>query len=642
MATQVRSPGWLVRPGLMVAVLIGCGRSETPSTRPVRAPDPAAASPAAAFADVARETGLDFQHENGMSGARYMVEMVGPGAALLDFDHDGDLDVFLVQGQPLGPEVDVQDSRHPRHRLFRNNLRPTDPSRGEPTPELSFTDISTEVGLHFSDYGMGVAAGDYDGDGWVDLFVTTFGVNRLLRNAGGTSFTDVTEEAGLAHEPAWSTSAAWVDYDRDGRLDLFVCRYLIWDYTRHKTCLSPAGKRDYCGPSAFVPARSKLYRNLGEGRFEDVARASKIESLPGAALGVVTLDVNDDGWTDLFVANDGMANHLWINRQDGTFQNESALRGCAVNAQGAPEANMGLIAADFRNVGRPDLFITHLKNEHATYYENLGGGQFADVTARSGLDATTRAFTGFGTVALDYDNDGWLDLFAANGEVRIIDTQVRPEIPLPMRQTCLLLKNQGTQPLRFRPETEGEFLQVEEVGRGLAAGDLDNDGDLDLVVANNAGPTRLLRNLVGQRRAWLGLQILEGPPQSPRDAIQARVEIERVGGGKLTRWCATDGSYLSAHDPRVLFGLGDDTRVERVVVTWPDQVREEFSVPELNRYHTLLRGTGREPESVTQRGPAADTVRAGQAERRPTAGTGARTAEGGPAGADESTGGERR
>jgi hypothetical protein len=580
-----------------LAALAGCAeRAKTGNPLDNTPGTPTAVSPVA-FRDVAADTGLQFVHDNGMSGERYMVEMVGPGAALFDFDRDGDLDVFLVQGQPLGPDVKGDDPGHPRHRLFRNNLIPADPSQAADSPHLSFTDISDEAGLTFSDYGMGVAAADYDADGWTDLYVTTFGVNRLLRNTGRGMLEDVTEAAGLNDEPAWSTSAAWLDFDRDGRLDLFVCRYLIWDYTRHKTCLSPAGKRDYCGPNAFVPARSRLYRNLGGGRFEDVSRSSKIQTVQGAALGVVTFDANEDGWMDLFVANDGMANHLWINRQDGTFQNESAVRGCAVNAQGSPEANMGLIAADFRNVGRHDLFITHLKNEHSTYYENLGEGQFADVTARSGLDASTRAFTGFGTVALDFDNDGWLDIFAANGEVRIIDEQVRPGIRLPMRQKCLLLRNQGTKPIRFRPVTEGDFLQMEEVGRGLAAGDLDNDGDLDLVVANDSGPTRLLRNEVGHSRAWLGLRVVEGTAEVPREAVHAGVEVERVGGDRLTRWCATDGSYLSASDPRTLFGLGDDTALKRVVVTWPDQVREEFPPPELNRYHTLRRGTGTTLES---------------------------------------------
>jgi hypothetical protein len=528
-----------------------------------------------------------------------MPEMVTPGIALLDYDRDGDLDVFLVQGRPFGPDATPDEAAHPGHRLFRNEWIPTpnlsDPARGPNAaerPTLWFTDVSEQAGLGFSDYGMGVATGDYDGDGWVDLYLTTYGKNRLLRNTGRGTFEDVTRAAGLESESGWSTSASWVDYDRDGQLDLFVCRYLLWSFEEHKDCRSPAGNIDYCGPHAFTPARSRLYRNLGGGRFEDVSRTSRIASAAGAALGVVAADVDGDGWVDLFVANDGMPNHLWINQHDGRFLNDATPRGCAVNAQGDPEANMGLIAADFRNIGRMDVFITHLKNEHSTYYENLGEGQFADVTARVGLDASTRAFTGFGTVPIDFDNDGWLDIFAANGEVRIIDAQVEAGVALPMRQTCVLLRNQGTRPLRFEPVRGGDFLKREEVGRGLAAGDLDNDGDLDLVVGNNAGPTRLLINDVGQDRHWLGLRVRQGTPEAPREALHALVQVERLDGSRLTRRCATDGSYLSASDPRVVFGLNQETAVKRIVVTWPDQVREEFSPLDVDRYHDLWRGTG--------------------------------------------------
>jgi hypothetical protein len=543
--------------------------------------------------DAAAEAGLVFQHLNGMTGQRYMVEMIGPGVALLDFDRDGDLDVFLVQGRNLGADAAPDDPGQPRHRLFRNDwIGPESEASSGAPQRLKFTDVSEPAKLTFSDYGMGAAAADYDGDGWTDLFVTTFGTNRLLRNTGRGTFDDVTAAAGLLTERAWHTSASWVDFDQDGRLDLFVCRYLLWDYSTHKVCKSPAGEVDYCSPNAFEPARSLLYRNLGEGRFEDVSRPSKIGTQRGAALGVIAVDVDADGWVDLFVANDGMANHLWMNQRDGTFREEAALRGCAVNAMGKAEANMGLIAADFRNVGRPDLFITHLRHEHSTYYENLGEGQFADVTTRARIDASTRQFTGFGTVPLDFDNDGWLDIFSTNGEVKVIDTQLAAGIPLPMRQKCLLLRNAGQVPVRFDPMKTGQSLEMEEVGRGLAAGDLDNDGDLDLVVANAAGPTRLLVNDVGHQRNWLGLWLREGTAQSPRDALRAVVRVDRLDGTSLYRRCAADGSYLASSDPRVQFGLGNDAAVRRVVVTWPDQYREEFPPPQINRYNELWRGTG--------------------------------------------------
>ncbi|MFN0053943.1 MAG: CRTAC1 family protein [Planctomycetales bacterium] len=545
--------------------------------------------PRAAFRDVAEEAGLRFHHDNGMTGERLMVEMVGPGSALLDYDRDGDLDLFLVQGCRLGADSPPDPVRGPWHRLFRNDL--TKDSTGKPI--VRFTDVSDEAGLKYCDYGMGVVAGDYDRDGWTDLYLTCFGANRLLRNTGHGGFEDQTAAAIVAGDGGWSSSGAWVDVDRDGWLDLFVCRYLEWDYTKHKRCSSPGGKADYCGPRSFEPARSRLYRNLGNGTFEDVSRASRVSSQAGAALGVVCADVTQDGWPDLFVANDGMVNHLWINQRDGTFREEATPRGCAINSEGMTEANMGVIAADFHNRGRMDLFITHLKNEHATFYENQGEGLFADMTMSLGLDAPTRPFTGFGTGALDYDNDGWLDIFAANGEVRINDAQWQAGVKLPMRQRSLLFHSRGGLPLRFEEIREGAFLKVEEVGRGAALGDIDNDGDTDIVVSNAAGPVRLLLNDVGQDQHWLGLRLLEGSPEARIEAYGAVCQVDCGDGRSQWRRCAADGSYLSSSDPRVLFGLGTNPEVPRVVVTWPDGVQEEWQNLAVDRYHELVRGTGR-------------------------------------------------
>jgi hypothetical protein len=540
------------------------------------------------FRDVAEEVGLHFRHVNGMTGQFYMPEMVGSGVAVFDYNNDGKLDIFVVQGGPIGPGQKPDPVRGPRHRLFRNDMEVL--PGGERV--LKFTDVTEEAGLNFADYGMGVAAADFDGDGWIDLYITCYGRNRLLHNNGNGTFTDVTDQAGVGCG-GWSTSAAWVDFDRDGRPDLFVCQYLEWSFTNHQVCRTPAGAKNYCGPISFPRARSRLFRNLGNGRFHDVSLASGIQSKAGAALGVVAADLTEDGWPDLLVANDGMANFLWINQRNGTFKDEALERGCALNCKGEAEANMGVIVADFTNGGRDDLFITHLHGEKSTFYRNLGKGLFADETARYGLDAPTRPFTGFGTGALDYDNDGFLDIFSVNGEVRILDEQVRAGVELPMRQRCQLFHNQGGNRLHFEEIRLGEALQVEEVGRGAAFGDLNNDGAIDIVVTNNNGPIRLLLNQVGQKHHWLGLRLVDGPPGRHRDVLGAIATIERPGQPTLRRRCATDGSYCSSSDPRVLFGLGDATAVSRVRVAWPDGLVEDWPGLAIDRYHEVVRGTGR-------------------------------------------------
>jgi hypothetical protein len=537
----------------------------------------------AAFRDAAEETGLTFRHQNGMTGKRYMLEVNGPGVALLDYDNDGDLDVFLVQSGPIGGA----DSSGARCRLFRNDLRMENGRR-----RLKFTDVTVAAGLDLSLYGQGAVAGDFDHDGWVDLFVTAYGRNHLLRNQGNGTFVDVTTAAGVAGDDVWHTSAAWVDFDRDGFLDLFVCQYIQWGVATHRTCRSRTGAPDYCGPQVFPKTSSSLYRNLGDGKFADVSAESGVAAKSGAALGVIASDIDADGLPDLFVTNDGMANFLWRNRGNGTFAEEGMLHGVALNGNGEAEANMGIIAADFANHGLIDLFVTHIRGEHSTFFRNLGGGQFEDSTSAAGLDAATRPFTGFGTVAVDYDNDGWLDIFAANGEVRVIDAQARAGDPMPIRQRAYLFRNLGGERTSFAEVTNGDFLKIEDIGRGVAVGDLDNDGWLDIIVANNNGSTRLLLNQSAERHVWIGFRLVQGPPGHRVDAIGAVATLHRQGRPSQTRRVAADGSFLSSSDPRAHFGLGDSPAYDAVTVKWPDGSEEEWRGLPPGRYHELARGGG--------------------------------------------------
>ncbi|MEE9131705.1 MAG: CRTAC1 family protein [Phycisphaerales bacterium] len=582
---------------LIVAVVIvaGCdgARSESGSSdgNPTQESASAEASRRSAvlFRDVTDEVGIDFVHFIGATGNYYFPEIMGAGVALLDFDNDGDLDIYALQGAMVLPDESIDQSIFPpqcplppRNRLYRNDLV-VEP---DGTRRLRFTDVTAESGVGDLGYAMGCAVGDYDNDGDDDIYVTNHGSNVLLRNNGDGTFSDVTVAAGV-DDSRWSTSAAFVDYDNDGSLDLYVANYAAFTDDVYRVCRSPSGDRAYCAPVVYRGVSDSLFHNLGDGTFENVSESSGIASTDGHGLGVTGADFDRDGRIDIYVANDGDANHLWHNRGDGTFQDIALLAGTALNGDGTPEAGMGVTVADFDGDGDEDIFIAHLLGETNTLYVNQGNGMFDDATFRLKLGHPGRQMTGFGTHFFDYDNDGRLDLVVVNGAVAKLPSQTGQPHPY-------LMANQ-----LFRGTASGDFEDVStqagpafamlESSRGLAVGDLDLDGGVDLVVANNNGRLRVLRNEVAHRGHWLRAKVVA--TSGNRGGIGALVSMSQ-GDETIIARVHTDSSYCSASDASTCFGLGSNTAAITLTVRWPGGEQERWSNIQVDSTVTLQQGSG--------------------------------------------------
>lgn len=547
---------WLVV--VSTALLTGCAAHET------------AKSSSESFREASAETGLDFRHFTGATGDFYMPEIVGAGVALIDYGGDGDLDVYLIQGSFINPAKKLADALYPPsknwkpgNRLFRNNLIPAG--------KLTFTDVTDQAGVGSVGEGMGVAVGDYNNDGFPDIYVTNFGRNILYRNNGNGTFTDVTKEAGV-EDDQWSTSAAFCDLDGDGKLDLFVAHYVNFPVNANPHCRNEAGERDCCGPKVFHPVPSRLYHNLGNGRFEDITAKAGINAAYGAGLGAACADFNRDGKMDLYVANDQNANILWINKGNLQFEDQSLLAGAAYNGEGRALSGMGIAVGDIDNHGSEDILVTNLMGETNSLFRNPGNGFFNDATAEYGISAPSLPFTGFGVDWLDYDNDGFLDLYTVNGSVETVIAKGGTPCPYTMKNR--LFHNEGGRKFIDVSDVSGPALQLEAVGRGLAAGDLNNDGRIDMIATNNNGKPWLLLNQDRSKYHWL-LVGLEGV-KTNRQGLGAEVGVLRKGQKTLWRRSHPDGSYASSGDPRVHFGLGNDPRIDGVVARWVGGGTEMF------------------------------------------------------------------
>ena len=521
--------------------------------------------PEVQFTDITQSARIEFQQENSATSSKYLVETMGGGVALLDYDNDGRLDIFLTNGariddpMPAGKLPDKSEHKF-WNRLYHQNADGT------------FTDVTEKAGLTGMPqgyYGMGVAVGDYDNDGFEDIYVTGYGGNTLYHNNGDGTFTDVTKAAGVGAS-GWSASAGFFDYDNDGKLDIFVTRYIDWTFETNRYCgEQKPGYRAYCHPDNYSGVSNILYHNNGDGTFTDVSAKAGIANPNGKGLGVSFADYDGDGFTDIFVANDSVQCFLYHNNGNGTFAEVGLLAGVGYNEDGKAFAGMGADFTDFDNDGYPDIVVTDLSNERYMLFRNSHDGTFRDVTNASGVGSATLAFSGWSTHLFDFDNDGWKDLFVAQGHV--MDTIERTSPNLKYLQPPLLLRNESG---HFKRVVPGSAFQMAWAGRGAAFGDLDNDGDVDVVVSNVGQKAVVLRNDGGNRNHWLGIQTIG--QKSNRDGIGSRVKVVSASG--LTQYFTVNTAvgYLSASDKRLLAGLGSDSTAKLVEIRWPSGALQKF------------------------------------------------------------------
>jgi hypothetical protein len=516
---------------------------------------------------------ISWRHVNGRSPEYYLPETTGAGCGFLDYDNDGWMDIYLVNSGGC----DFFKPNPPlRNALYHNNRDGT------------FTDVTEKAGVIGGGYGMGVAVADYDGDGWPDLYVTQYGRSILYHNNGDGTFTDVTEKAGVA-APGWASSAVWFDYDNDGRLDLFVCRFVDFDKSKNKFCGNEhSGERYYCVPTAYEPTPSWLFHNNGDGTFTDVSRDSGIAKVLGKAWGVVATDINNDGRMDLFVANDTTANFLFVNKGNGKFEEAGIQSGVAYSQEGRPRSGMGVDSADFDQDGWQDLFVTNVDQEMYSIYRNDHDLTFDDLAGAMGLGRLTRLMSGWGVKFFDYDNDGNLDLFIANGhpddKIEVHSSHVTYREPL------LLFHNDGGS-LKNVGSSAGPAFRNSLAARGMAIGDFNNDGAIDVLVGVNDGAPVLLKNVATAGNHWLGVRLV-GKKANP-DAIGAKI---RWQSGDLTRsrMKVGGGSYLSSHDPREVLGIGKRMKIDKLEIRWPQPSTrvDTFTDVPIDRYITIVEGAG--------------------------------------------------
>lgn len=518
-------------------------------------------------------SGITWVHRNARSAEMFLPETTGAGCAFLDYDNDGWMDIYLVNSG----KCDFYDPHPPlRNALYHNNRNGT------------FTDVTEKAGVVGGGYGMGAAVGDYNGDGFPDLYVTQYGSSILYHNNGDGTFTDVTERAGVA-APGWASSAVWFDYDNDGRLDLFVCRFVDFDKSKNKFCGdAKTGDRYYCIPRVYDPAASYLFHNNGDGTFTEVGHLSDIGKAMGKAWGVVAADINNDGWMDLWVANDTVANFLFVNRGKGRFEEIALQSGVGYSTEGRARSGMGVDAADYDQDGWIDLFVTNVDREMYAFYHNNHNETFDDIAVPTGIGRVTRLMSGWGVKFFDYDNDGNLDLFIANGHP---DDKIEERYSnVKFKEPLLLFHNTG-KGLENVSGRSGEIFAEQIAARGMAIGDFNNDGAVDVLVACNNGGPLLLRNNAASGNHWLGVKLVA--KKSNPDAIGALISWQ-AGDLKRHLYKVGGGSYLASHDPRVVLGIGARTKLDWVEVKWPMPSGriERFTNLPIDQYIVITEGEG--------------------------------------------------